>query len=44
MLNIGLVVGTVGKPRKPITPGVAAFVSVFGVLHVLAYAYLTTQV
>lgn len=44
MLDVGLAAGSVGKPRKPVTPGIAAAVGVIGIVHVLGYAYLSTQV
>lgn len=33
----------VGKPRGPITPGVAAAVAFIGMLELLVLAYLSTQ-
>lgn len=38
-----LTVAAVGKPRTPVTPGVAAGVTVFTLLEMAALAYLYTQ-
>lgn len=45
LISLGstLTVTGVGKPRTPITPGVAAGTTVFTLLEILALAYLYTQ-
>lgn len=44
VLNVVLTVTLVGKPRQPINSGTAAGVSFVGMLYLLAYVYLGTQV
>lgn len=34
---------SIGKPRKPVTPGFAAAVTLLGGLNLAAYVYLSTQ-
>lgn len=44
VLGVVLNVASVGKPRGPLTPGVAAGTAFLGMLHMLCYVYLSTRV
>lgn len=42
-LGVGLTIGVIGKPRRPITPSVAVGTLVSGMLHIAALFYISSQ-